>query len=156
MSPAKCICDFFIPLGKHFFTEKLGVTVKKIFHKKLNRSLSYIFTKFGPDWSKKSVRQYQVAYMCKKWTSPLILSTRCHFRVKIRNGLAAIGFLVLAPKPLVISKNFTSQTPLKIKFWSRRTKFWVKISKDDGTHSILGQLLCVQFPQNPPCCDLCP
>ena len=32
------------------------------------------------------------------------------------NGLGAIRFLVLAAKPLVLSKNFVSQTPLKIEF----------------------------------------
>ena len=30
------------------------------------------------------------------------------------NRLAAIRFMVLATKPLVVSKNFTSQTPIKI------------------------------------------
>ena len=62
---------FFHSSWKTFFHGKTGGHREKNFLKKLNRSLSYIFTKFGPDWSKKSVRQYQVAYMCKKWPSPL-------------------------------------------------------------------------------------
>ena len=32
------------------------------------------------------------------------------------NRLAAIRFMVLATKPLVVSKKFTSQTPIKIEF----------------------------------------
>ena len=46
--------------------------------------------------------------------------SRSHFRqlrvrgapcqIKIHKGLAAFRFLVLAAKPLVLSKNFTSQT----------------------------------------------
>ena len=32
------------------------------------------------------------------------------------NHLAAIRFMVLATKPLVVSKKFTSQTPLEIEF----------------------------------------
>ena len=43
------------------------------------------------------------------------------FEVKIFGttyGLAVIHFLVLAAKRLVVSKNFVSQTPFRIEFWS--------------------------------------
>ena len=44
-------------------------------------------------------------------------------------GLAAIHFLVLAAKPLVVSKIFTSQTHFKIQFWSHWHKIGPKIAK---------------------------
>ena len=39
------------------------------------------------------------------------------------NRLAATNFSVLAAKRLVVSKKFTSQTPVQIQFWSRVQNF---------------------------------
>ena len=54
------------------------------------------------------------------------------------NGLGAIRFLVLAAKPLVLSKNFVSQTPLKMNFRSRLQNFGSKIAKMTNRGQILG------------------
>ena len=61
------------------------------------------------------------------------------------NGLGAIRFLVLAAKPLVLSKNLTSQTPIKIQFYVLDTIFESKKSKIRCIDTILGMW---KFTQN--------
>ena len=52
---------------------------------------------------------------------------------------------------LVVSKNFTSKTHLKIQFCLLGAIFASKFA----TKTYFVQILCnVQFPQNPPCCNL--
>ena len=63
------------------------------------------------------------------------------------NGLGAIRFLVLAAKPLVLSKNLTSQTPIKIQFYVLDTIFESKKSKITCIDTILGMW---KFTQNLP------
>ena len=63
------------------------------------------------------------------------------------NGLGAIRFLVLAAKPLVLSKNLTSQTPIKIQFCVLDTIFESKKSKITCIDTILGMW---KFTQNLP------
>ena len=54
------------------------------------------------------------------------------------NRLAAIRFMVLVAKPLVLSKNLTSQTPIKIQFCVLDTIFESKKSKITCIDTILG------------------
>ena len=66
-----------------------------------------------------------ICHLCKIW--PNLVATRpklnligvCETKFfDTTNGLATVRFLVLVAKPLVLSKNFVSQTPFRIEFWS--------------------------------------
>ena len=78
-------------------TDVFGSKLKWIKYK-IATSQSVIFEKFDP----------KMAPSSQNWILTRVIEIK---KIDKTNGLGAIRFLVLAPKPLVLSKNFTSQAP---------------------------------------------
>ena len=98
-------------------------------------SRSVIFENFDP----------KIAPSSQNWILTRVIEVKICDRTY---GLGAICFLVLVPKPLVLSKNCTAQTPLKIQFCLLGVIFGSKLAKITAGAQILGKY-CVKIPSKP-------
>ena len=101
-------------------------------------SRSVIFENFDP----------KIAPSSQNWILTRVIEVKICDRTY---GLGAICFLVLVPKPLVLSKNCTAQTPLKIQFCLLGVIFGSKLAKITAGAQILGNW---KFTQNLPWANL--